>query len=81
MELLILGILLYGSLGLGTMILIFNIYERIDKLQLNWIESDINKRRYRIFLYIISTIVMLTLGLITAIGIALMIGMMKTNKN
>jgi hypothetical protein len=80
MEILILGLLLYGSLGLGTMILLFNIYGRINQLQLTWIKTDINKKRYRIFLYIISTIIMAALGLITAIGIALMLNMMKSVK-
>ena len=80
MEILILGLLLYGSLGLGTMILLFNIYDRINQLQLTWIKNDINKKRYRILLYIISTIIMAALGLITAIGIALMLNMMKSVK-
>ncbi len=80
MELLIFGLLLYGILGLGTMLLLFNIYNRINQLKLTWINADINKKRYRIFLYIISTIIMAALGLITAIGIALMLNMMKSVK-
>lgn len=80
MEILILGLLLYGSLGLGTMLLLFDIYNRIAQLQLTWIKTDINKKRYRTFLYVISTIIMVALGVITAIGIALMLNMMKSVK-
>jgi hypothetical protein len=80
MEILILGLLLYSSLGLGTMILLFDIYDRIKQLQLTWIKTDINRKRYRMFLYLISTIIMAALGLITAIGIALMLNMMKSVK-
>ena len=70
---LILFALIYGWFMVALINHTFQIFNKIQSAEFNWIKNARYKKWFKIFLYSISTILMVTLGIIVAIGLAFLL--------
>ena len=79
------GLVLFGVIYGAIMVTLINytldIYLHIHDAELKWIKNVTYKKWFKIFLYIISTILMVTLGIIVALGLAFLLYEPKKRHN
>ena len=72
MSLVLFGVI-YGAFMVTLLNYLFDVYLKIDETEFKWIKNASYKKWFKIFLYIISTILMVTLGIIVALGLAFLL--------
>ena len=72
MSLVLFGVI-YGAFMIALVNYTLDIYVKIHDAEFKWIKDVNYKKRFKIFLYIISTILMVTLGIIVALGLAFLL--------
>lgn len=78
---LVLFALIYGAFMVALLNYLFNIYVTIEEAKFNWIKNEQYKKWFKYFLYFISTVLMVTLGIIVAIGLAFLLYEPKKKSN
>ena len=72
MSLVLFGVI-YGAFMIALVNYTLDIYVKINDAEFKWIKNASYKKWFKIFLYIISTILMVTLGIIVALGLAFLL--------
>ena len=72
MSLVLFGVI-YGAFMIALVNYTLDIYVKINDAEFKWIKNLAYKKWFKIFLYIISTILMVTLGIIVALGLAFLL--------
>ena len=72
MSLVLFGVI-YGAFMIALVNYTLDIYVKIHDAEFKWIKDVNYKKRFKIFLYIISTILMVTLGIILFLGLAFLL--------
>ena len=80
MSLVLFGVI-YGAFMVTLLNYLFDVYLKIDETEFKWIKNASYKKWFKIFLYIISTILMVTLGIIVALGLAFLLYEPKKKSN
>ena len=80
MSLVLFGVI-YGAFMIALVNYTLDIYVKINDAEFKWIKNLAYKKWFKIFLYIISTILMVTLGIIVALGLAFLLYEPKKKSN